>query len=97
MISAMPTTRRQLLLGGASVAGAAALPPRPGPGPGAAATASRPAAVNSLPDPAASGIDHIVVMCMENRSFDHFLGWLPGANGRQAGLAYPDKNGTPHP
>ena len=23
---------------------------------------------------------------MENRSFDHFLGWLPGADGRQAGL-----------
>ena len=25
---------------------------------------------------------------MENRSFDHFLGWLPGADGRQAGLQY---------
>ncbi len=23
---------------------------------------------------------------MENRSFDHYLGWLPGADGRQAGL-----------
>ena len=23
---------------------------------------------------------------MENRSFDHFLGWLPGADGKQAGL-----------
>ena len=30
---------------------------------------------------------------MENRSFDHFLGWLPGANGRQAGLSYRDLNG----
>jgi phospholipase C len=29
-----------------------------------------------------SGIRHIVVLMMENRSFDHFLGWLPGANGR---------------
>ena len=27
---------------------------------------------------------------MENRSFDHFLGWAPGADWRQAGLAYPD-------
>ena len=27
---------------------------------------------------------------MENRSFDHFLGWLPGADGRQAGLTYHD-------
>jgi hypothetical protein len=41
-----------------------------------------------LPPPAASGINHIVVVMMENRSFDHFLGWLPSANGRQAGLVY---------
>ncbi len=31
---------------------------------------------------------------MENRSFDHFLGWLPHADGRQAGLEYPDQRGT---
>src|SRR5436305_1163821 len=47
-----------------------------------------------LPAPNASGIDHIVVVTMENRSFDHFLGWLPSANGRQAGLQYPDRNGA---
>ncbi len=46
-----------------------------------------------LPDPAASGIEHIVVVMMENRSFDHFLGWLPGADGRQAGLEFVDKQG----
>jgi phospholipase C len=46
-----------------------------------------------LPDPSASGIEHIVVVMMENRSFDHLLGWLPGANGRQAGLAYLDNDG----
>jgi hypothetical protein len=34
---------------------------------------------------------------MENRSFDHFLGWLPGANGKQAGLSYPDTAGALHP
>jgi phospholipase C len=28
------------------------------------------------------GIEHVVVLMMENRSFDHFLGWLPGADGR---------------
>ena len=28
----------------------------------------------ALPDPAASGIEHIVLVMMENRSFDHFLG-----------------------
>lgn len=46
-----------------------------------------------LPAPNKSGIEHIVVVMMENRSFDHFLGWLPGANGRQAGLSYTDRNG----
>ena len=34
---------------------------------------------------------------MENRSFDHFLGWLPNANGEQAGLSYEDVNGVSHP
>jgi phospholipase C len=28
------------------------------------------------------GISHIVILMMENRSFDHFLGWVPGADGR---------------
>ena len=35
-------------------------------------------------DPASSGIEHVVVVMMENRSFDHFLGWLPRRR-RQAG------------
>ncbi|MCW2900502.1 MAG: phospholipase [Streptosporangiaceae bacterium] len=54
------------------------------------------ASARLLPSPADSGIDHIVVVMMENRSFDHYLGWLPKANGRQAGLTYLDKAGTPH-
>lgn len=33
---------------------------------------------------------------MENRSFDHFLGWLAGANGKQAGLSYSDSAGAAH-
>ena len=33
---------------------------------------------------------------MENRSFDHLVGWLPGADGKQAGLTYTDANGAPH-
>ena len=41
-------------------------------------------------------VQHIVVVMMENRSFDHFLGWLPGANGRQAGLTYTDAQGVAH-
>lgn len=50
----------------------------------------------SLPSPGRSGINHIVVVMMENRSFDHFLGWLPRARGRQSGLIYYDSNGLPH-
>ena len=50
----------------------------------------------SLPAPDVSGIEHIVVVMMENRSFDHFLGWLDGADGRQAGLRYVDRAGVTH-
>jgi phospholipase C len=50
----------------------------------------------TLPAPEQSGIDHIVVVMMENRSFDHYLGWLPGADGRQAGLTFTDKDGVAH-
>ncbi|WP_243774682.1 alkaline phosphatase family protein [Actinomadura barringtoniae] len=60
----------------------------------AAGPASRRAKVSRLPQPGESGIDHIVCVMMENRSFDHYLGWLPGADGRQAGLTYTDKNGA---
>ena len=52
---------------------------------------------NLLPSPALSGIEHVVVVMMENRSFDHLLGWMPNANGRQAGLSYPDTNGNLQP
>jgi phospholipase C len=34
-----------------------------------------------LPAPEASKIEPVIVAMMENRSFDHVLGWLPGANG----------------
>ncbi|HXL34506.1 MAG TPA: alkaline phosphatase family protein [Gemmatimonadales bacterium] len=50
-----------------------------------------------LPDPAACGVEHVIVFMMENRSFDHVLGWLPGADGRQAGLTYADSGGVSHP
>jgi phospholipase C len=54
-------------------------------------------AVNPLlPRPALSGIEHIVVVMMENRSFDHLLGWMPNANGSQAGLQYLDSSGMAH-
>jgi phospholipase C len=59
----------------------------------AAGTALTPAMLRA----AASQVKHIVVAMMENRSFDHFLGWLPNANGKQAGLNYLDVNGVSHP
>lgn len=50
--------------------------------------------MQAVTDPAASGLEHVVLVTLENRSFDHFLGWLPGADGRQAGLAFPDRTGV---
>jgi phospholipase C len=47
-----------------------------------------------LPLPSASGIEHVVVVMMENRSFDHLVGWLPAAEGRQANLSFPDATGA---
>src|SRR4051794_23818878 len=38
-------------------------------------------------------IDTFVVLMMENRSFDHYLGWMPNADGIQAGLSYTDRSG----
>jgi phospholipase C len=51
----------------------------------------------NLPTPNRSGIEHIIVVMMENRSFDHFLGWVPGADGQQEGLIYYDEAGVAHP
>src|SRR5262247_3224662 len=76
-------TRREFLVG---TAGAVAV----------AAAGSTAAEATTLPAPDQSGIDHIVVVMMENRSFDHYLGWLPGADGRQAGLTFTDSAGVPH-
>ncbi|HEU5270671.1 MAG TPA: alkaline phosphatase family protein [Jatrophihabitans sp.] len=63
---------------------------------GLARTASAGTGPAALPAPAASGIEHVVVVMMENRSFDHFLGWLPGADGKQDGLTFTDRYGLPH-
>jgi phospholipase C len=85
-------SRRELLVGAGVVAVGGAL----AVGEYTRATLSASAA-SALPPPGQSGIEHIVLVMMENRSFDHFLGWLPGANGEQAGLSYPDPAGTLHP
>jgi phospholipase C len=48
-----------------------------------------------LPSPRNMPIDTFVVLMMENRSFDHYFGWHPNADARNAGLSYPDANGNP--
>lgn len=50
-----------------------------------------------LPNPTNSGIEHVIVVMMENRSFDHMMGWVTNANGRQAGLTYTNSNGVGFP
>ncbi|WP_369394710.1 alkaline phosphatase family protein [Streptomyces sp. CG1] len=84
------TTRRKFLAGAATAAlGAAITAPM-------AMADSEPSDPAQLPDPQGSGIDHIIVVMMENRSFDHYLGWLPGAEGKQDGLTFTDRYGVPH-
>lgn len=89
-------TRRQLLGGAAAGASALALSGTQ-IGRSLAATSQVNLFQNGLPrDPAESGIEHVVVVMMENRSFDHILGWLPGARGIRAGRRYVDRDGAIH-
>jgi phospholipase C len=81
------TTRREVIRHAASLAGMATV--------GSVLPHRFTEAATTLPNPATSGIDHIVVLMMENRSFDHMLGWLPGANGVQAGRTFIDNAGQP--
>jgi len=76
--------RTALGAGALSLAGPSSFAQQLKPGPG------------GLPDPTRSGIEHIIVLMMENRSFDHFVGWVPGADGKQAGLSYTDSGGVVH-
>jgi phospholipase C len=84
------TISRRTLLGAAGVAGALTATG------GYRLLGDSADAATTLPLPADSGIEHVVVLMMENRSFDHFLGWLPGADGQQAGLTYLDRYRVPH-
>jgi len=59
-----------------------------------AQTAAR--ATTALSPNGSNGIKHVVVLMMENRSFDHFLGWLPGADGRHD-LTYLSTDGNYYP
>jgi phospholipase C len=50
--------------------------------------------VKTLPKPQNSGIEHIIVVCMENRSFDHTFGTLRGVRGFNdpRAIKLPNKN-----
>ncbi|MFZ0271376.1 MAG: alkaline phosphatase family protein [Acidobacteriaceae bacterium] len=84
----MGINRREFLRSAAGAASAAAL---------VGVQSGTQSDAQALPSPSASQIEHIVVVMMENRSFDHFLGWLPGSRGTQAGLSYLDSDGEAHP
>ncbi|MDM4769345.1 alkaline phosphatase family protein [Solimonas sp. SE-A11] len=79
-------TRRDFIHGMAAATGSLILP--------GCGNSTQPGGSGGLPPPEESGIDHIVVLMMENRSFDHFLGWVPGADGVQAGVSLKDKAGN---
>ena len=71
----MGLSRRDFIKAGAAAGGLAAL------GAGTADAGllkKRRLGPNALPAPNNVPIDTIVVVMMENRSFDHYLGWLPG-------------------
>jgi phospholipase C len=90
-------SRRGFLTGAAAAASWAVVAgcssdkrPRAASGSSASATGSQ---ASTLPDPASAPFDTVVVLMMENRSFDHLLGWMPGVNGKQAGLSFPNAQG----
>jgi phospholipase C len=87
----MATSRRKFLATTATATAGAAVSYALSPSARAASTPSA-----TLPSPSSSGIDHIVVVMMENRSFDHYLGWLPNADGKQKGLVYRDRDDVAH-
>ena len=87
--------RRDFLHRTAELAGAAGLASVIPAGTLVAQAARRQTQLHPLPAPRNMPIDTIVVLMMENRSFDHYLGWFPGADGKNTGLSYLDKDGKP--
>jgi phospholipase C len=48
---------------------------------------------SGLPQPRNVPIDHFVILMMENRSFDHYFGWLHGQADAKQRQRYPDPEG----
>src|SRR2546430_9950980 len=78
-----PISRRTFLLCAATAAGSVAL----GCGDHPMIAPTRAQQIGGLlPDPASCGIEHVVVFMMENRSFDHLLGYFFSSRRRHAGF-----------
>jgi phospholipase C len=60
------------------------------------ARSPRRATTSTVLDPARAPFDTVVVLMMENRSFDHLLGWLPSGKGKPDDLEYVDADGKSH-
>ena len=72
--------RREFLARTAAAAGLAGLSSLPA---GTLIAEAARAQATGLPSPRNLPLDHVVVVMMENRSFDHYFGWLGSADGSQ--------------
>lgn len=72
--------RREFLARTAAAAGLAGLASLPA---GTLIAEAARAQATPLPSPRNLPLDHVVVVMMENRSFDHYFGWLEGADASQ--------------
>jgi phospholipase C len=72
--------RREFLARTAAAAGLAGLSSLPA---GTLIAEAARAQATGLPSPRNLPLDHVVVVMMENRSFDHYFGWLEGADASQ--------------
>ena len=88
--------RRDFLARTAALAGSATLASAL-PAEQLVAEAARRTSIRRLPKPSEMPLDTVVVLMMENRSFDHYFGWHPKADARNTGLKYPDIEGNLHP
>ncbi len=86
--------RREFLAGAAALGGAAGLASVL-PADRLLSLAASRQARRSFPSPRNMPLDTVVVLMMENRSFDHYFGSFPDADGVND-LTYPDEHGTPH-
>ena len=89
-------TRREFLERTAYTAGMAGLAAALPAGTILAEAADAAARRSGLPSPRNLPIDHFVVLMMENRSFDHYFGWVPGADALQD-QSYTDPSGASVP